>query len=90
MLKGLLSSRGGDALPMISRDDFFTKLTRQREVLNLLARRLSNNEVARLLQLAEATMKIDMAALRMRLRHSPRPPCPPSPTNEQGDPPASP
>lgn len=42
------------------------KLTRrQREVLDLLARRLSNSELAKLLQLVEAITEIDMAAIRM-------------------------
>jgi DNA-binding NarL/FixJ family response regulator len=40
------------------------KLTRrQREVLTTLARRLSNNEIARLLHIAEATTNIDSEAL---------------------------
>ena len=92
MLKGLLSSRGGDALPMIAREtDFFAKLThRQRDVLTLLAQRLSNSKIAQLLDFAEATTRINMASLRMRFRHWPRPPCPPSPTNEQADPSAGP
>ena len=67
------------------------KLThRQREVLTALARQLSNDEVARLLDLAEAMLKIDMTAFRTRFRDWPRPPGPPSPTNEQADPPTSP
>ena len=77
---------------MMSREpDFFSKLTpRQREVLTLLAQRLSESKVARLLHIAEATLKIDMTGFRMRFRHWPHRPCPPSPTNEQRDPPASP
>ena len=40
------------------------KLThRQREVLTVLARRLSNNELPRLLHIAEATTNIDPEAL---------------------------
>ena len=73
---------------MISREtDFFARLThRQREVLTLLAQRLSNSKIAQLLDFAEATTRIDMASLRMRFRHWPRPP---SPTNEQADSPSS-
>ena len=74
---------------MTSREpNFYSKLThRQREVLTRLALRLSESKVARLLDIAEATLKIDMAAFRMRFRHWRHPPCPPSLTNEQGDPP---
>ena len=46
------------------------KLThRQREVMTALARQLSNDKVARLLDIAEATLKIDMTAFRMCFRH---------------------
>ena len=48
----------------------FAKLTqRQREVLTLLAPRLSNSKLAQLLDVAEATAKVDLAQLRIRLRH---------------------
>ena len=47
------------------------KLTRrQREVLTTLARRLSNNEIARLLHIAEATTNIDWKNF---FRHMPPP-----------------
>ena len=53
-----------DALPMIKTKADLVKLThRQREVLTLLARQLSNNEVVRLLHIAEATTNIDAEAL---------------------------
>jgi FixJ family two-component response regulator len=74
---------------MLTEADLAKLTHRQREVLTALARQLSSDEVARLLDIAEATLKIDMAAFRMRFRHWPCPPCPPSPTNEQQDPPAS-
>ena len=46
-----------------------TKLThRQREVLTTLARRLSTNEVERLLHVAEATARIDSDALLRAVR----------------------
>ena len=49
-------------LPTLSTD--VLKLTkRQREVLSLLARGKSNKEIARALDIAEATTKIHMAAL---------------------------
>ena len=51
---------------MMKTEPNFAKLTRrQREVLTLLSRQLSNNEVARLLQLVEAITEIDMAAIRL-------------------------
>jgi FixJ family two-component response regulator len=51
---------------MMKTEPDFAKLTRrQREVLDLLARRLSNSELAKLLQLVEAITEIDMAAIRM-------------------------
>ena len=63
---------------MITEADLAKLTHRQREVLTALARQLSSDEVARLLNIAEATLKIDMAAIRMRLCHRPRPSCPPS------------
>jgi len=61
-----------EEVPMTSQEDFLAKLTdRQREVLTLLAKRLSNGEVSRLLDLAEAR-KIDMTRVR-RLLHRPSP-----------------
>jgi hypothetical protein len=51
---------------MMKTESDFSKLThRQREVLDLLARRLSNSELARLSQCVEAITEIDMAAIRM-------------------------
>ena len=51
---------------MITEADLAKLTHRQREVLTALARQLSSDEVARLLHIAEATLKIDMAAFRMR------------------------
>jgi ATP/maltotriose-dependent transcriptional regulator MalT len=57
---------------MISNQDFLGKLTdRQREVLTLLAERLSNNDVTLLLELAEAK-KLDMTRI-CNLLHWPSP-----------------
>jgi DNA-binding NarL/FixJ family response regulator len=54
----------GEALPTLSTRADVLKLTkRQREVLLLLARGKSNKEIARVLEIAEATTKIHMAAL---------------------------
>jgi len=53
-----------EALPTHSTEADVAKLTkRQHEVLSLLARGLSNKEIARVLDIAEATTKIHMAAL---------------------------
>jgi DNA-binding NarL/FixJ family response regulator len=50
--------------PALSTEADVLKLTkRQREVLSLLARGRSNKEIARALEIAEATTKIHMAAL---------------------------
>jgi len=60
------SARRGDreAAPSLSTEADLSKLTkRQREVLQLLARGMSNKEIARALKIAEATTKIHMAAL---------------------------
>jgi len=55
---------------MTSREDLLAKLTnRQREVLNLLAERLSDGEIKRLLQLIEER-KLDATLLR-NLLHLP-------------------
>jgi len=54
----------GKTLPILSTEADVLKLTkRQREVLTLLARGFSNKEIARVLDIAEATTKIHMAAL---------------------------
>ena len=72
---------------MTSREpDFFAKLTqRQREVLTLLAPRLSNSKLAQLLDVAEATAKVDLAELRIRLRHWPALPACPGHSPEAGN-----
>ena len=55
---------GGEVVPMLSTEVDLLKLTkRQREVLSLLAGGKSNKEIARALDIAEATTKIHMAAL---------------------------
>jgi DNA-binding NarL/FixJ family response regulator len=60
----LSSQFNGEALPALSTEADVLKLTkRQREVLTLLAQGLSNKEIARALDIAEATTKIHMAAL---------------------------
>ena len=60
-----LSSRSyRETLPTLLTEADIPKLTkRQREVLSLLARGLSNKEIARALAIAEATTKIHLAAL---------------------------
>jgi DNA-binding NarL/FixJ family response regulator len=62
---GALSRRvSREALPTLSPEADVLKLTkRQREVLSLLVQGLSNKEIARALDIAEATTKIHMAAL---------------------------
>ena len=53
-----------EAAPFLSTEADLSKLTkRQHEVLQLLARGMSNKEIARALKIAEATTKIHMAAL---------------------------
>ena len=55
---------------MTSREDLLAKLTnRQREVLSLLAERLSDSEIKRILDLAEGR-KLDMTLVR-NLLHLP-------------------
>ena len=55
---------GREAAPFLSTETDISKLTkRQREVLQLLARGMSNKEIARALKIAVATTKIHMAAL---------------------------
>ncbi|MGZ9020889.1 MAG: LuxR C-terminal-related transcriptional regulator [Rhodoplanes sp.] len=55
---------GGEAVPTLSTEADLLKLTtRQREVLCLLAYGKSNKEIARALDIAEATTKIHLAAL---------------------------
>jgi len=53
-----------EAMPTLTTEADVLKLTkRQREVLSLLARGLSNKEIARTLAIAEATTKIHLAAM---------------------------
>jgi DNA-binding NarL/FixJ family response regulator len=53
-----------EAMPTLATEADVLKLTkRQREVLSLLARGLSNKEIARALAIAEATTKIHLAAI---------------------------
>jgi DNA-binding NarL/FixJ family response regulator len=67
---------------MTSNQDFLAKLSdRQREVLTLLAERLSNGDVSRLLALAEAK-KLDMTRI-CNLLHWPSPQ---AATNKHKDP----
>ena len=54
---------------MITEADLAKLTHRQREVLTALARELSSDEVARLLHIAEATLKIDMTSFRVRFHH---------------------
>ena len=55
---------GAEEVPMLTTEVDLPKLTkRQREVLSLLAGGKSNKEIARALDIAEATTKIHMAAL---------------------------
>ena len=60
---------GAEEVPMLTTEVDLPKLTkRQREVLSLLAGGKSNKEIARVLDIAEATTKIHMAALLRALR----------------------
>ena len=58
---------------MITEADLAKLTYRQREILSVLAQQLSSDEVARLLHIAEATLKIDMMSFRVRFHHWPRP-----------------
>jgi DNA-binding NarL/FixJ family response regulator len=59
-----VSQGNREAAPFLSTEADLSMLTkRQREVLQLLARGMSNKEIARVLKIAEATTKIHMAAL---------------------------
>ena len=61
---GLGRSFGSSLQPYLKVQDPLAKLTpRQRDVLPLLARGMSNKEIARALKIAEATTKIHAAAL---------------------------
>jgi DNA-binding NarL/FixJ family response regulator len=61
---GLGRSFGSNLQPYLKVQDPLAKLTpRQRDVLPLLARGMSNKEIARALKIAEATTKIHAAAL---------------------------
>jgi len=62
--EGSVGQGDREATPFLSTEVDLSKLTkRQREVLQLLARGMSNKEIARALTIAEATTKIHMAAL---------------------------
>jgi DNA-binding NarL/FixJ family response regulator len=61
VLAGRVDREGSSTLRMAADVSKLTK--RQREVLTLLAQGLSNKEIARALDIAEATTKIHMAAL---------------------------
>ena len=62
--EGFVGQGDREATPFLSIEADLSKLTkRQREVLQLLARGMSNKKIARALKIAEATTKIHMAAL---------------------------
>ena len=58
---------------MITEADLAKLTHRQREMLSAFAQQLSSDEVARLLHIAEATLKIDMTSFRVRFHHWPLP-----------------
>ena len=59
-----VNPKGKEGVPFLSTEADLSKLTkRQSEVLLLLAKGMSNKEIARSLEIAEATTKIHMAAL---------------------------
>jgi DNA-binding NarL/FixJ family response regulator len=62
-LLGSVRSLFPNMLPCLARDPLAKLTPRQRDVLPLLARGMSNKEIARTLNIAEATTKIHAAAL---------------------------